>query len=164
VENRAVCWVENATKFLAQFRCGNVDSGALTSQSFRRSPAVSKRQADRFKILFLLSTRLLKWHQDLQFEAYRVISRLMHRETFIAKLSEIRQTVDQLLTQLQLSEHDKFAAHLYRSRREFRSVCDRSGKSGKPIERCVISTFRVAESLGFKGDYRQWEHLLRIGD
>jgi hypothetical protein len=88
----------------------------------------------------------------------------MHRETFIAKLSEIRQTVDQLLTQLQLSEHDKFAAHLYRSRREFRSACDRSGKSGKPIERCVISTFRVAKSLGFKGDYRQWEELLRIGD
>ena len=37
-------------------------------------------------------------------------------------------------------------------------------KSGKPIERCLISTFRVAESMGFKGDYRQWEELLRIGD
>ena len=34
-------------------------------------------------------------------------------------------------------------------------------KSGKQIERCVISTFQVAaESLGFKGDFRQWEHLL----
>ena len=28
----------------------------------------------------------------------------------------------------------------------------------------LISTFKVAESIGFKGDYRQWEHLLRIGD
>ena len=76
----------------------------------------------------------------------------------------MQQTVGQLLSELQASEHDKFAAHLYRSRKEYRSACDRSGKSGKPIERCVISTFRVAESLGFKGDIRHWQELLRIGD
>ena len=26
------------------------------------------------------------------------------------------------------------------------------------------ATFQVAESMGFKGDFRQWEHLLLIGD
>ena len=88
----------------------------------------------------------------------------MHRETFIAKLTDVQQTVEQLLAELQASEHDRFAAHLYRSRREFRSACQRAGKGGKQIERCVISTFQVAESMGFKGDFRQWEHLLRIGD
>jgi hypothetical protein len=88
----------------------------------------------------------------------------MHRETFIAKLSEVQQTVEQLLAQLQVSEHDKFAAHLYRSRREYRSACERAGKGGKQIERCVISSFQVAESMGFKGDFRQWQELLRIGD
>ena len=88
----------------------------------------------------------------------------MHRDTFIAKLTEIQENVEQLLAQLQASEHDKFAAHLYRSRREYRSACERAGKSGKQIERCIISTFRVAESMGFKGDFRQWEDLLRIGD
>ena len=31
-------------------------------------------------------------------------------------------------------------------------------------ERCVISTFRITESMGFKGDFRQWEELLRICD
>ena len=87
----------------------------------------------------------------------------MHRETFMAKLTEIQQNVDFLLSQLQASEHDKFATHLYRSRREYRSVCERAGKSGKPIERCIISTFRVAERC-FKGDFRQWQELLRIGD
>jgi hypothetical protein len=62
------------------------------------------------------------------------------------------------------SEHNKFAAHLYRSRREYRSACDSSGKSGKQIERCMISTFRVAENMGFEDDFPQWEHLLlRIG-
>ena len=82
----------------------------------------------------------------------------------MAKLTEIQQNVDFLLSQLQASEHDKFAAHLYRSRREYRSACERAGKSGKQIERCLISTFQVAESMGFKGDYRQWQELLRIGD
>jgi hypothetical protein len=76
----------------------------------------------------------------------------------------VQQTVGQLLSELQASEHDKFAAHLYRSRREYRSVCERAGKSGKPIERCVISTFREAETMGFKGDFRQWQEVLRIGD
>jgi hypothetical protein len=88
----------------------------------------------------------------------------MHRETFIAKLTEIQENAGQLLSQLQAGEHDKFAAHLYRSRREYRSDCDHAGKSGKQIERCLISTFRVAESMGFKGEFRQREHLLRIGD
>ena len=88
----------------------------------------------------------------------------MNRETFIARLTEVQQIVEQLLAQVQASEHDAFAAHLYRSRREFRSACERAGKSGKQIERCVISSFQIAESMGFKGDFRQWEDLLRIGD
>ena len=83
----------------------------------------------------------------------------VHRETH--RDSSERRT---LLAQLEASEHDKFAAHLYRARREYRLDCDHAGKSGKQIERCVISTFQVAESMGFKGDFRQWEHLLRIGD
>ena len=88
----------------------------------------------------------------------------MKYHSFIVKLTEVHQTVEQLLVQLQSSEHDAFAAHLYRSRREFRSACELTGKSGKAIERCIISTFRIAESLGFKGDFRQWEDLLRIGE
>jgi hypothetical protein len=84
----------------------------------------------------------------------------MHRDAFISKLTEIQRTVEHLLSHLQASEHDAFAAHLYRSRREYRLACD----SGKPIERCLISTFRVAESMGFRGDFRQWEESMRIGD
>jgi hypothetical protein len=56
----------------------------------------------------------------------------MHRETFIARLTESRQNVEQV--RAQANEHDKFAPHLYRSRREFRSARERAGKSGKPIE------------------------------
>jgi hypothetical protein len=39
-----------------------------------------------------------------------------------------------------------------------------TGKSRKQIERCVISTFQIAESMGFKGEFYQWEHLLRVGE
>ena len=28
----------------------------------------------------------------------------------------------------------------------------------------LIWTFQIAGSMGFKGDFRQWEDLLRIGD
>ena len=89
----------------------------------------------------------------------------MRREGFIAKLTEIQQTVGELLgatswpasttnlrpTSIGLAGNtDQFASG--------------AGKSGKQIERCVISSFQVAESIGFKGDFRQWEDLLRIGD
>jgi hypothetical protein len=50
------------------------------------------------------------------------------------------------------------------ARREYRRTCETAGKSGKQIERCVISSFQIAESMGFQGDFRRWEHLLRIGD
>ena len=68
------------------------------------------------------------------------------------------------LLQAILAERDRFAAHLYHSRREYRRASETAGKSGKRIERCVISTFQIAESLGFRGDFRQWEHLLQIGE
>jgi hypothetical protein len=47
----------------------------------------------------------------------------VHRETH-----RDRQTVDQLLAQLQASEHDKFAA-AYWSRLEYRLDCDHAEKA-----------------------------------
>ena len=74
--------------------------------------------------------------------------------------------LERLLTLLESApaERDGFVSHLYQSRREFRRSCETAGKSGKQIERCVISSFRIAESMGFKGDFRQWEDLLRISE
>jgi hypothetical protein len=37
-----------------------------------------------------------------------------------------------------------------------------ASKSGKQIERSVISTFRIAWSIGSKGEFRQREHLLAL--
>jgi hypothetical protein len=86
----------------------------------------------------------------------------MNRATFIEKLTELHQTVGQLLTRLQASEHDKFVAHLYQARKQYWLVCERPNKGNKAVEREVISSYQVAQSFGFNGDFRQWEHLLRI--
>ena len=90
----------------------------------------------------------------------------MNRATLIDRIEEAKMALERLLTLLKSAppECDRFGSHLYQSRREYRQACETAGKSGKQIERCIISSFRVAESMGFKGDFRQWEHLLRIGD
>jgi hypothetical protein len=44
-------------------------------------------------------------------------------------------------------ERDRFVSHLYQARREYRLVCERAGKGGKQIERCVIARFQIAENI-----------------
>ena len=39
-----------------------------------------------------------------------------------------------------------------------RSVCQRADKNGKRIERCLISTFQVAESMDSKATFASGEH------
>ena len=67
-----------------------------------------------------------------------------------------------LLALLEAGEADRFAAHLYRSRRQYRRTSERPNKSDKAIEREVLSSYQVAQSLGFNGEFRAWEHLLGI--
>ena len=95
-----------------------------------------------------------------------VILHDVNRAALIEQIQEARKTLEKLLALLQSApvERDRFVSHLYQSRREYRRTCETAGKSGKQIERCVIASFQVAESMGFKGEFRQWEDLLRIGD
>ena len=83
---------------------------------------------------------------------------MMNHATFIEKLTELQRNAQQLLDQLQASEHDKFVAHLYQARKKYRLVCERPNKGNKAIEREVISSYQVAQILGFNGDFRAWEH------
>jgi hypothetical protein len=57
------------------------------------------------------------------------------------------------IAQLQASEHDTFVSHLYQARKQYRLVCERPNKGNKAIEREVISSYQVAQSLGFSGDF-----------
>ncbi len=90
----------------------------------------------------------------------------MNRAILIERMEEAKAVLERVLTLLKSAppEPDRFVSHLYQSRKEYRRTCETAGKSGKQIERCVISSFRIAESLGFKGDFRQWEHQLRVGE
>ena len=80
------------------------------------------------------------------------------------RLKATGETINKLLALLESSEADKFVAHLYQARRHFRHISERPGKGNKALERAVLSTYQLAQSLGFNGDYRAWEHLLRIHD
>jgi hypothetical protein len=74
----------------------------------------------------------------------------MNRATLIEKLTDVQRNVQRLLDQLQASEHDKFVAHLYQARKQYRLVCERPNKGNTAIEREVISSYQVAQRLGFK--------------
>ena len=87
---------------------------------------------------------------------------IVNRATFIEELTELQQTVAQLLAQLQASETKKLVLHLYQARKQYRLVCERPNKGNTAIEREIISSYQLAQSLGFKGDFRAWEDLVRI--
>ena len=91
-----------------------------------------------------------------------ILHDLCNRAAIIDQIQQTRATLGKLLETP--AERDRFVSHLYQSRREYRRTCETAGKSGKQIERCVIATFQIAQSMGFKGEFREWEHLLRIGD
>ena len=86
----------------------------------------------------------------------------MNRAAVIDQLKQTQEMLAKLLALLQAGETDKFAAHLYQSRRQYRRVSERPNKGNKAIEREILSSYQIAQSLGFNGDFRAWEHLLRI--
>jgi hypothetical protein len=74
----------------------------------------------------------------------------MHRDTFIAKLTEVQQTVEELLTQLHAST-TWLVSHLYRSRREYRSACQRAGKSASRSSAASSREFPSRREHGIQG-------------
>jgi hypothetical protein len=86
----------------------------------------------------------------------------MNRAAVIEQLKATQETLAKLLALLQSSEADKFVAHLYQARKQYRRVCERPNKGNKAVEREVISSYQVDQTLGFNGDFPAWEHLLRI--
>jgi hypothetical protein len=86
----------------------------------------------------------------------------MNRAVLIEQLRQTQDMLAKLLALLEAGEADKFAVHLYQSRRKYRRTSERPNKGHKAIERTVLSSYQIAQSLGFNGDFRAWEHLLRI--
>jgi len=57
----------------------------------------------------------------------------------IEQLKETQKALEKLLVLLESAERDRFVSHLYQSRRDYQRACEIARKSGKQIERCVIS-------------------------
>jgi hypothetical protein len=68
------------------------------------------------------------------------------------------------LLQSMLSERDRFAAHLYQSRKEYRRASETAGKSGKRIERYVISTFRSRRNWVSAATFANGSTCSKIGE
>lgn len=83
----------------------------------------------------------------------------MNRAALVDQIQQARGTLEKLLTLLQSApvERDRFVSHLYQSRRA-------KLQESQASKSTVIASFQIAESMGFKGELRQWEDLLRIGD
>jgi hypothetical protein len=76
---------------------------------------------------------------------------ITNRAAVIEQLKATQETLNKLLTLLESSEADKFVAHLYQARKHCRLVCERRNKGNKAIEREIIASFQVAQSLGLYG-------------
>jgi hypothetical protein len=80
-------------------------------------------------------------------------------QTACPKVSEIhsssrgrpRRALEQLLVLVESVEHGRLVSIFTNLAGEYRQVGERPGKGNKAVERCVISTFHVVESMGFKG-------------
>ena len=64
----------------------------------------------------------------------------------IEHLKQTQEVLAKLLVLLEAGEADKFAAHLYQSRRQYRRACERPNKGNKAIDREVISSYQIAQS------------------
>jgi hypothetical protein len=105
--------------------------------------------------------RVTRITPDYPLDLLNAMNMIMNGATIIEELTEVQQTVAQLLAQLRAREAKKLIMHLYQSRKQYRLVCERPNKGNTAIEREIISSYQLAQSLGFKGDFRAWEHLVR---
>ena len=66
----------------------------------------------------------------------------MNRAALIDQIRAGQRDSRKLLALLQSApvERDRFVSHLYQSRRDYRRTCETAGKSGKQIERRVITS------------------------
>jgi hypothetical protein len=81
--------------------------------------------------------------------------------TLLASASE---RVAHFATELEAAraKPDPFASLYFTARKSYLRACETANKGGAKIERDLISSYKKAADLGFKGSIRDWEALLRI--
>jgi hypothetical protein len=129
-----------------------LDGGDLSAASYRDIESEEERRALNRKIMALLGAK-----------GYDGVLYSNHWEPFDGKkrTAYIVFHADQIVP-IKSVQITPFAAHLYQARLQFRHISERPSKGNKALECSILSMYQVAQSLGFKGDFRAWEHLLRI--
>ena len=134
---------ESAGSFAALYPISRI----VLSEYFRTLARKMYEIADISKMYFPWSWIIVKYHD-------------MNRATLIEQIAEARTALEKLLTLLNLRPSRPIGLLLISiDPGGNRRACETAGKSGKQIERCVISSFQIAERMGFKGDFRRWEDL-----
>jgi hypothetical protein len=77
----------------------------------------------------------------------------MNRAAVIEQLKAKHETISKLLVIFESGEADKFVAHLYQARKQYRLVCERPSKGNKAIEREVISSYQIAQSWALRATF-----------
>lgn len=73
---------------------------------------------------------------------------IMKRAAVVEQLKQTQEVLAKLLALLEAGEADKFAAHLYQSRRQYRRVSERPNKGNKATEREVIQATKSRRVSG----------------
>lgn len=81
-----------------------------------------------------------------------------------ALLTDAIRTVEVFATKIDAARAapDPFAALYFAARKDYRHACRTANKGGAKIERSLLSSYKKAMDLGFKGSIREWEALLRV--
>jgi hypothetical protein len=69
----------------------------------------------------------------------------MNRAAVIEHLKATQQTLAKLLALIESSDTDRFVAHLYQARKQYRLVCERPNKGNKAVEREILALPAGAE-------------------
>ena len=83
---------------------------------------------------------------------------IMNRATFIEQLKQTHELLAKLLALLEAGRLTSSPRISTRHADNTGCVSERPKKGNKAIEREVISSYQIAQSLGFNGDFRAWEH------
>jgi hypothetical protein len=71
---------------------------------------------------------------------------IVNRVAVIEQLRATQETIEKLLALLESSEQDRFASHLYRSRREYRSTCERQERAESMGSKATFARGALAAS------------------
>ena len=71
----------------------------------------------------------------------------------IEQLKQTQEMIAKLLSLIEIGETDKFAAIFYQARWQYRRISERPKRGNKATEREIISSYQIAQSLGFNGDF-----------